>query len=39
VPDSGLIVVTVCDESGFDSPTEEFRNTFDDIIFTPILQA
>lgn len=39
VPDSGLVVVTVCDESGFDSPTEEFRSTFDDIIFTPILQA
>jgi len=39
VPDSGLIVVTVCGESGFDSPTEEFRNTFDDIIFTPILKA
>jgi len=39
VPDSGLVVVTVCDESGFDSPTEEFTSTFDDIIFTPILQA
>ena len=37
VPDSGLIVVTVCDESGFDMPTEEFRSTFDDVIFTPIL--
>jgi CubicO group peptidase (beta-lactamase class C family) len=39
VPDSRLIVVTVSDESGFDSPTEEFVNTFNEVIFAPILQA
>jgi hypothetical protein len=30
--------VTVCDESGLDSPTEEFFNTFNDVIFAPILK-
>jgi CubicO group peptidase (beta-lactamase class C family) len=39
VPDSRLVVVTACDESGFDAPTEEFMNTFNDVIFKPILQA
>jgi CubicO group peptidase (beta-lactamase class C family) len=38
VPDSRLVVVTVCDESGLDQPTEEFATTFDDVIFKPILQ-
>ena len=39
VPDSRLVVVTACDESGFDEPTEEFVNTFNDVIIKPILQA
>jgi CubicO group peptidase (beta-lactamase class C family) len=39
VPDSRLVVVTACDDSGFDSPTEEFVNTFNDVIIKPILQA
>ena len=39
VPDSRLVVVTVCDESGFGAPTEEFVNTFNDVIFKPILRA
>jgi hypothetical protein len=37
VPDSRF-VVTVCDESGFDAPTEEFVTTYNDVIFKPILQ-
>ena len=39
VPDSRLVVVTACDDSGFDSPTEEFVNTFNDVIIKPIIQA
>jgi CubicO group peptidase (beta-lactamase class C family) len=39
VPDHRLVVVTVCDESGFDSPTEEFFNTFNELIFAPILKT
>ena len=39
VPDSRLIVVTVSDESGFPDPTEQFRKTFEDVIFAPILQS
>ena len=39
VPDSRLVVVTACDESGFDSPTEEFVNTFNDVIIRPIIQT
>jgi CubicO group peptidase (beta-lactamase class C family) len=39
VPDSRLIVVTACDESGFDPPTEEFVNTFNDVIIKPIIQT
>ena len=39
VPDSRLIVVTVSNESGFPDPTEQFRKTFEDVIFAPILQS
>ena len=39
VPDSRLVVVTACDESGFDEPTEEFVNTINDVIIKPIIQA
>ena len=39
VPDSRLVVVTACDESGFDEPTEEFIDTFNEVIIKPILQA
>lgn len=39
VPDSRLVVVTACDESGFDPPTDEFVNTINDVIIKPIIQA
>ena len=39
VPDSRLVVVTVCDESGTDSPTEQFYRTLNDVVVTPILRA
>jgi CubicO group peptidase (beta-lactamase class C family) len=39
VPDSRLVVVTACDESGSEAYSEEFGTTFVDVIFRPILQT
>lgn len=39
VPDRRLIVVTASDESGPESPTEEYINTLNHVIVRPILQA
>jgi CubicO group peptidase (beta-lactamase class C family) len=37
VPDARLVVVTVCDDSGQDAPSEAFNKMLDEVIFEPIL--